>query len=86
MTPDNCCIITVSECSEHVKKHGHSHTVKATCKYPLPSDMRIEFRWGNAGAPEERARCIRGAFHRIKEDLSKEGICSSDFDARYRVV
>ena len=87
MVSDSRIILNHSECSEYVEKHGDPRTVKAFRKYQLDPDIRIEFCWGNADAPKDRARCIRGAFHRIKEDRSEQGECSNNIiGATYRVV
>ena len=74
-------------CSEYVEEYGHPNTIAAFRKYlsnlnPITS---IEYWWGNAETSEERARCIRGAVHRISEKSWKVGRCSSHFTATFRV-
>ena len=87
MVSDNCIILNHSECSEYVERHGDSRTVTTFRKYQLDADIRIEFCWGNAESYKDRARCIRGAFRRIKKDRSEQGKCSNHFKgATYRVV
>ena len=79
------------ECYSKCFSWGHQNTTEALEKYKLTvkeaiGDCRIRFEWHDADQPSERARCIRGAFHRIATEGRDEGKCSNHFKARFRVV
>ena len=76
------------DCLEYVDKYGHANTKAALRKMQSNMDPNtsIEFCWCNAETPEKRAGCIRGAFYRISKKSGKEGRCSKNFTATFRVV
>ena len=81
-------VLDYSACLEYVTRNGHANTIAAFRKsqFNLDPNTSIEFWWGDAEMPEERARCIRGAFHRISKKSLNEGRCSKNFTGTYRVV
>ena len=81
-------ILTFSECVTYVEENGTKSTIAAFNKYREGIDTvtRIRFSWGTVTAKSDRARCIRGAFHRITQDGLKEGRSSTKMDARYCVI
>ena len=80
--------MTHAKCVDYVEKHGVARTKTAFRKYvgSVPENTVVRFTWGSASSPEERARCIRGAFHRISQDHSRGERCSRDFDAEFQVM
>ena len=82
-------VLDFPDCLEYVNENGHANSIAAIhrSKANLDPSISIEYWWGNAETPSERARCIRGAIRRISADkLLKEGRCSKYFNATYRVV
>ena len=75
-------------CSDYVEEYGHWKTIDKFRKYQnnVDPNTSIEFCWGSAKTPGERARCIRGVFRRISEKKRKNGRCSDRFTATFRVV
>lgn len=81
-------VLDYPDCLAYVEEYGHANTKAAIRKSQskLNPNASIEFWWGDAETPEERARCVRGAFHRISEEAWKDGRCSNHFTATFRVV
>ena len=77
-------VLNFSDCLEYVNENGHVNSIAALDKSHanLDPNTSIEFWWGNAKTPTERARCIRGAFRRISDKQLKEGRCSTKFNAK----
>ena len=81
-------VLDHTACSEYVEEYGHWKTIDKFRKYQnnVDPNTSIEFCWGSAETPGKRARCIRGAFHRISEEARKDGRCSNHFTATFWVV
>ena len=82
---------TYEECCDKCVAWGGPTTTGAFERYRLKvkdriGDCRILFEWRDADGLSKRARCIRGAFHRIATKGRDDGECSKYFKARFRVV
>ena len=82
-------VLDYPDCLKYVEAHGRTNTIDAfhRSQFSVDPNTSVEFWWGDGPeTPEERARCIRGAFHRISEEAWKDGRCSNHFTATFRVV